>query len=387
MPASPTPTAAPASAPFATPLTPTAPPATVLPLFFPYPTPNKPPAAPPAPPPPNPHPGLPFLVGNSPYAIAPAPLNLSDPLVVTGILDPSHLPPGNGGSGVTALTGDVTGTASGTTINTTLDASGVTAGSYAKVTVDAKGRVTAGGTLAAGDIPNNAANTSGTAVAFTGPLAGDVTGTQGATVASAIGGKTAAQVASAVTLAHVQNTDTGSSAPTFTVNALAVDGNATVTGNLTVSGEVQYTDSTHINVGDAFLNLIDTITTHAGNVDGGYAVKRYKSDNSATRSVKNYWSEANKQWQYDITDSTGDTLTTAVRAALYKQMTCTGDSSTTSFALTHTFNNRYPTVLVIDATTNTQVDVLVTYTSLSVVTITFGTAPATGQNYYVAITG
>lgn len=51
------------------------------------------------------------------------------------------------------LSGDATG--SGTTaITVTLANSGVTAGTYTKVTVDAKGRVTSGTTLAAGDIPS-----------------------------------------------------------------------------------------------------------------------------------------------------------------------------------------------------------------------------------------
>ncbi len=52
------------------------------------------------------------------------------------------------------LTGDVTGSAllSGN-IPTTLSNTGVTAGIYPKVTVDTKGRVTAGSALAAGDIP------------------------------------------------------------------------------------------------------------------------------------------------------------------------------------------------------------------------------------------
>jgi phage-related tail fiber protein len=50
------------------------------------------------------------------------------------------------------LSGDVTGTGT-TSITTTLANSGVTAGTYTKVTVDAKGRVTVGATLAATDIP------------------------------------------------------------------------------------------------------------------------------------------------------------------------------------------------------------------------------------------
>lgn len=57
-----------------------------------------------------------------------------------------------------SLSGDVTGSVSfdgsaNVTIATTLANSGVTAGTYTKVTVDAKGRVTSGTTLSASDIP------------------------------------------------------------------------------------------------------------------------------------------------------------------------------------------------------------------------------------------
>jgi len=50
------------------------------------------------------------------------------------------------------LSGDVTGTGS-TAITTTLSNTGVTSGTYTKVTVDAKGRVTAGASLALADLP------------------------------------------------------------------------------------------------------------------------------------------------------------------------------------------------------------------------------------------
>lgn len=56
------------------------------------------------------------------------------------------------GNQTITLSGDVSG--SGTTsITTTLSATGVTAGTYTKVTVDVKGRVTVGATLVAADIP------------------------------------------------------------------------------------------------------------------------------------------------------------------------------------------------------------------------------------------
>jgi len=67
------------------------------------------------------------------------------------------------GNYITALSGDLTATGPGA-VAATLSPTGVGAGTYAKVTVDAKGRVTAGSSLAASDIPAlSAANiTSGT---------------------------------------------------------------------------------------------------------------------------------------------------------------------------------------------------------------------------------
>ncbi|MCX6111200.1 MAG: hypothetical protein NTZ90_16515, partial [Proteobacteria bacterium] len=67
------------------------------------------------------------------------------------------------GSYLTALTGDLSAVGPGSSV-ATLAATGVAAGTYAKVTVDAKGRVTAATTLTAADIPNLSAAqiTSGT---------------------------------------------------------------------------------------------------------------------------------------------------------------------------------------------------------------------------------
>lgn len=54
--------------------------------------------------------------------------------------------------GALSITGDATGSGNGS-ITLTLANSGVTAGTYPKVTVDAKGRVTSGSSLSASDIP------------------------------------------------------------------------------------------------------------------------------------------------------------------------------------------------------------------------------------------
>ena len=58
----------------------------------------------------------------------------------------------NTGDQTITLTGDVTGTGTGS-FAATLANSGVTAGTYTKVTVDAKGRVTVGASLASADLP------------------------------------------------------------------------------------------------------------------------------------------------------------------------------------------------------------------------------------------
>ena len=72
-----------------------------------------------------------------------------------------------------SLAGDVTGSASfsgaaNASISATLANSGVTAGTYTKVTVDAKGRVTTGAALTAGDVPTiTTAKVSGLGTAAT----------------------------------------------------------------------------------------------------------------------------------------------------------------------------------------------------------------------------
>lgn len=70
------------------------------------------------------------------------------------------------GNYITALTGDATAAGPGSSA-LTLATVNSNVGTFPKVTVNAKGLVTAATTLASGDIPNNAANTSGTAANIT----------------------------------------------------------------------------------------------------------------------------------------------------------------------------------------------------------------------------
>lgn len=116
------------------------------------------------------------------------------------------------GNQTITLTGDATG--SGTTsIAVTLANTGVTAGTYPKVTVDAKGRVTAGTTLVAADIPNLDANkiTSGTIAdarisgSYTGMV--NLTGTGNVDFARFLGN--AADTSAAPSFTWTGDTDTG----------------------------------------------------------------------------------------------------------------------------------------------------------------------------------
>ena len=67
--------------------------------------------------------------------------------------------------------------------------------------------------------------------------------------------------------------------------------------------------------------------------------------------------------------------------------TITGDNTTTSFAVTHNLNNSSPEVMVYENATNALVFTDVTATSANVVTIVFGTAPATGLVYRIGTQG
>ncbi|MFV5696366.1 beta strand repeat-containing protein, partial [Flavobacterium sp. LB3P122] len=111
------------------------------------------------------------------------------------------------------LTGDVSSVGNTTTLSIT----GVTAGTYPKVTVDAKGRVTAGAALLVSDIPTLNQNTTGTATNVTG------------TVAVANGG-TGSTTQNFVDLTTTQSSIAG--AKTFT-STLTASAGATISGATT----------------------------------------------------------------------------------------------------------------------------------------------------------
>jgi uncharacterized protein (TIGR02217 family) len=83
--------------------------------------------------------------------------------------------------GYTPVANTITVNGHALSANVTVSASDITTGTLPHAQLPA---------LVSGDIPANAANTSGSAASFTGSLVGDVTGTQGATVVGKINGAT-----------------------------------------------------------------------------------------------------------------------------------------------------------------------------------------------------
>lgn len=149
-----------------------------------------------------------------------------------------------------ATTGDVTGMATSfdgsanISIPTTLADSGVTAGSYTSVTVDAKGRVTAGTnpTSLAVSVTGNAATATKLATARTISLAGDATGS------TTFDGSGNASITVDVTSADSAVACTGNAATATklqtarTINGVSFDGSANIEITTANGGTIATTD-------------------------------------------------------------------------------------------------------------------------------------------------
>lgn len=161
------------------------------------------------------------------------------------------------------LTGDVTGTGTGT-VGTTLSNTGISPGNYDKVTVDAKGRVTAGGAMSSADVvaalgytPYNSTNpsnylTQNAPTTLTGDVTGTGTGTFAVTLAPS--GVSAGTFRS-VTVDAKGRVTAGTNPTTLSgygiTDALGSTGGS-LTGTLTLSGSGKITGvPTAVNPSDA----------------------------------------------------------------------------------------------------------------------------------------
>lgn len=197
---------------------------------------------------------------------------------------------------------------------------------------------------------------------------------------------------------HTQNTDTGTSSPTFEIGSsgvkiknssgaeLQVRNNADSdfadirVKNLYVEGSTTQIDSNTVNIGDSNLVLNNGITTSAENSNGGISVKRLMIDNETRKDVVFEYDTASEKWQSTFGVVSG-TLVTAQIAN--KVVANVGNGSNTSIVITHNLNSRDCVVSVREASSPYALVMCdVEYTSLNTITLIFATAPTSNQ--YVA---
>lgn len=245
--------------------------------------------------------------------------------------------------------------------------------------------------------------------ALTGDVTATGSGSVATTVAF-VGGASAANVADAVTKRHTQHTDTGTTNVTFQLNsassgvklkdstgtlhvrnsadnayANAVVEDLTVNGNLTVSGTTTTLNTTTMETGDNIVLLNSEITTSAGNANAGFAVKRLHTDNSTRRDVSIIYDETADRWTGDINPSTGSAVTT--KTIVQKHTETVGDGVTTSFVVTHGLNTKAAYVAVHEAgSPYAQVLADVEMTTAGTCTVAFAVAPSTNQ-YTITVIG
>jgi hypothetical protein len=190
-----------------------------------------------------------------------------------------------------SLVGDVTGTQGATVVSTV---GGQTAANVAAgvVLANSATNTNVGSTIVRRDsngdfaartitatLAGNA-STATTATNFTGSLVGDVTGTQGATVVSTVGGQTAANVANGVILANaatnllinstIVRRDAGGNFAGSTIDAILFSGDVfgnvsgNVTGNLVGNVTGNVTGSASLNVLKAGDTMTGTLVHPAG---------------------------------------------------------------------------------------------------------------------------
>lgn len=251
--------------------------------------------------------------------------------------------------------------------------------------------------------------------ALTGDVTASGSGSVAATVAF-VGGVSAASVATAVGQAHTQHTDTGTTNATFQLhsgssgvklknssgefqvrnssdNAYAsfraldgaITGDMVITGNLTVNGTTTTLNTTTMETGDNEIVLNSEITTAAGNTDGGIAIKRLDSDNSTRRDAKIAFDETtSKRWNAVHGINTASVKTNAI--ALVYAVTI-GDTSETQFTITHNLNSQDVSVTIRYAS-GTKEMILTDWrvTGDNTIRVDFAVAPGTDE-YRVIVIG
>ena len=290
----------------------------------------------------------------------------------------------NAASTVT-LTGEVTGTgnvSNGTiSIETTISANSValgtdTTGNYVNDITGGTG-VTVTGTAGEGWSPTvsigQAVGTSDSVSFSGGTFSGDVAVNGGDLTTTATGTATLFN-ANATTL------NIGGAATTLSIGAATgtttVNNNLVVSGNLTVDGTTTALNTATLEVEDNIV-LLNKGVTGVPSLDAGLEVERGDSTN-----VSIVWNETTDSWTFTNNGSTFYNMVRKVSSDI------TGDSSTTSFTITHNLGTREVQVQVYDAASPYDtVELDIERSTTNAVVVKFASAPAVGANYKAVIVG
>lgn len=232
-------------------------------------------------------------------------------------------------------------------------------------------------------------------------LTGLDTGTTGVVAAAdsilAAIGKLQHQATSLGGSSHTQNTDAGTTSPSFYIdgptgpkiknNAGVVElTNAAETDfvdlrvkNLFVTGSQTHIDSNVVDIGDSELELNADITASAQNSDGGIAVKRLAPDNVTLRDAKLNFNNTTGRWEAYWGPVAAPQLVMTI--VLQRQFQI-GDGSTLAFDVTHNLSNPAPMFWMWDTVNNEPALPKITFPDANTAHLEFGT-PAPSNNQYI----
>lgn len=146
--------------------------------------------------------------------------------------------------------------------------------------------------------------------------------------------------------------------------------NLTVWGDLIVEGTTTTVKSETLTIADNIILLNSNVIDDAPSENGGIEIQRGTSDNVQLR-----WEESTDKWQ--VTENGTDYYNIITSNDSYK--TSIGDTTTTSFVITHSLNTKDVIVQLFDTSTFDTVYADVIRNSVNQVTINFTSAPATND--------
>ena len=255
------------------------------------------------------------------------------------------------------ISGDtgISTTLTGSQLEIDLDDTAVTPGTYGSttaipvITVDQQGRLTSASTAAIVTTLDIAADS--------GTDNGVVLGTDTLTISG--------------TANEIETSVSGDTITVGLVTNPTVSGNLIVSGDLTVSGTTTTVNTETINLADNIITLNSNYTGSSPSENGGIEVERGTVTNVALR-----WNETTDIWELTKDGSNYYEIQT-VGESTYA--TTIGDNSNTSFTVTHNLGTKDVIVQLYDLSSNDTVYADVVRTSTSVVTVSFGSAPATND--------